>query len=448
MTVAALRCPKDGANLRPDGGCNPCDVRREYGRPDPAPAISSTVKAAELAATISNAPRFVMPPPEIADPEGYAEGRYGPPDEESPDADAPKRGRRIDLGPWLDGTYVPPQPTVGGCRSDSVCMLYPSRWHTVIALTTAGKSWLGLWHAAGELNAGNFVVYLHFEEADPGGTLERLRMLGVDTEIVRERFHWLDCGERWEAGDFAAELEGMPTKPTLVVLDGINAACTQHGWKPNDPDAVGNYRSRFVSPATRRGAAVVSLGHPPKARDRQDERHGYGATGWLDEVDGVGFRLVASKEEPIGRGRKGHSSLYVVKDRPGQVERNGRIDTGKEAGWNYFGLLEMDNSTEDVATVVLRAPSGDGQTAPDQVDRLADRIVYYLVRHGGRFESKTRLAETLRAGKVDFANDDLAPALMRLKAQNRIEWPEVGAGKTRPGWVLSDDDWSGSVDAA
>lgn len=409
MTIAATRCPKDGANLRPDGGCNPCDVRREHGLPDP-PRTNGNGRAA-LAAV-----------PDL-------------------DEQPRRRSRRVDLGPWIDGTYVPPQPTVGGCRSDAVCMLYPSRWHTVIALTTAGKSWLGLWHATAELAAGNHVVYMHFEEADPGGTVERLRMLGADPEAIRERFVWQDCGERWEAGDFAGELEDMPVKPTLVVLDGINAACTQHGWKPNDPDAVGNYRSRFVSPATRRGAAVISLGHPPKARDRQDERHGYGATGWLDEVDGASFRLVASKTEPIRRGNKGHSSLYVVKDRPGQVERHGRIDTAKESGWYFYGLFEIDNTVDDRAGAVLTAPSGDPDSvAPDAVDKLGDRILYNLVRHGGRFESQRKLGEQLRAWRVDFTNDDLGPALVRLADRGRIQWPEVGKGQSRPGWVLSDDE--------
>jgi hypothetical protein len=403
VTIVATRCPKDGADLRPDGGCNPCDIRREYGRPDPEPSNGNHLHAV-------------------------------------PDLPA-RRSRRINLDPWLDGTYVPPSPTVGGCRSDSICMLYPSRWHTVIALTTAGKSWLGLWHAAAELNAGNVVAYLHFEEVDPGGTLERLRMLGVDTEVVRERFHWLDCAERWDTGDFAAELEAMPVRPTLVVLGGINAACTQHGWKPNDPDAVGHYRSRFVSPATRRGAAVLSLGHPPKARDRQDERHGYGATGWLDEVDGASFRLVASKTDPIRRDRKGHSTLFVVKDRPGQVERNGRLDTGKEAGWYFLGLFEVDNTVEGAAPATLIQPSGDPDSvAPDSVDKLGDRILYNLVRHGGRFESQRGLGEQLRAWKVDFANDDLGPALVRLSDAGRIQWPEVPRGRPRPGWVLADDE--------
>lgn len=370
-------------------------------------------------------PEFTPPPINGGQPEQPPEAR---------------RSRDVDLTPYLDGTYEPPEPCVGGSRADGIRLLYPSRWHTVIALTTAGKSWFGLWNCVAELAAGNHVVYLHFEEANPGGTIQRLLMLGVDPEVIRTRFHWFDCGERWELGDFAAHLEAMPIRPTLVVLDGINAACTQHGWKPNDPEAVGSYRSRFVAPAARRDAAVLSLGHPPKARDRQDERHGFGSTGWLDEVDGIGFRLVASKSEPIRRSRRGHSTLYVVKDRHGEVDKHGRVETGKESGWYYMGLFEMDNTAEMTATVALTQPAGDPDTvAPDALDKLADRIVYTLVRHGGRFESQRALGEQMRAWKVDFANDDLGPALVRLADAGRIEWPQVPRGRPRPGWVLADD---------
>lgn len=49
MTIAVTVCPKDGAQLRPDGGCNPCDVRREHGLPDP-PRTNGNGKATGAAA--------------------------------------------------------------------------------------------------------------------------------------------------------------------------------------------------------------------------------------------------------------------------------------------------------------------------------------------------------------------------------------------------------------
>jgi hypothetical protein len=364
---------------------------------------------------------------------GRADRREGEDGHGEDTEDPIEPSRRVDLGPWLDGSYEPPKPEVGEYRDDGVRMLYASRWHTVIGPTGCGKSWLGLWHAAQELKAGNLVVYLHFEESTPGGTVGRLLLLGCTPEQTRQRFVWLDCDRRWKAGEFAAELAALPTPPVLVVLDGINACATKHGWHPNDAEAVGSYRYTFVTQATRLGAAVLSLGHPPKAKDRQDERHGYGATGWLDEVDGVGFRLLASKTRPIGKGRSGSSSLYVVKDRYAEVEQHAVPASDKE-GWSCFGQFVVDASDPQWLTVRLAVPEAgsDGQ-AKDPADRLGDEIVHWLAQEEQqRVGSWTALNTLLRARKVAFANEDLKPALLRLVQQGRVLWPDARPGQARP----------------
>ena len=98
----------------------------------------------------------------------------------------------------------------------------------------------------------------------------------------------------------------------LAVLDGINTACGTHGWDVSVNSAVGEYRNMFVTPLTDLGTTVLSLGHPVKAVKRQSESYSYGAAGWLNDVDGVGYRMEASSK-PIGRSRKGASALYSVR---------------------------------------------------------------------------------------------------------------------------------------
>jgi hypothetical protein len=99
-------------------------------------------------------------------------------------------GRWTNLDQYLDGTYTPPQPTIGAARDDGIQFLYPAMWHTNIALTTAGKTTFALWQAKAVLDWGGHVVYIHFEEANPNGIIHRLRGLGVNTEAIRKRFHW------------------------------------------------------------------------------------------------------------------------------------------------------------------------------------------------------------------------------------------------------------------
>lgn len=354
--------------------------------------------------------------------------------------------RVVDLAPFLDGTYVPPVPSVGAVRDDGVRLLYPSRWHTMIALTGTGKSWFALGACAAEICRGRTVVYAHFEEAGPGGTLERLSQLGVTHEQILARFVWVDCSSAWALHRFAGTLAGLPGPPSLVVLDGINAACGQHGWPVDKPEAVGEYRARFVSPAVALGAAVLSLGHPPKARDRQGERHSFGSTAWLDIPDGVGFRLEASKQTPIRLGHAGYSELYSVKDRYGQVEVHGVLADQRESGWYRLGKLIVDDIT-GATQVRLVAPSLDADgRAPDEIDRLGRMVVTQLAAHGGRFESTRRLQDLLRAAGVTLRTAMLAPAIERLVTRGEVTWPEMPTGKPRPGWLtVSQPTVSGSL---
>jgi Bifunctional DNA primase/polymerase, N-terminal len=294
-------------------------------------------------------------PPEQADPLGVSGVIIGTADD-----------RIVDLTPYLDGTYQAPQPDVGAKRSDGIQMMYGGRWHTAIGLTEAGKSLFAVWQAVSVIQNGGLVVYLHFEESDVRGTLERVRVfgqpLGIDDGMIRKQFIWMNCETRWAEGQFAQALSKLPQPPALVILDGVNAATAQHGEDVMRPEAVAKYRALFVTPATSLGATVLSLGHPPKDRTRQGERHSFGSTAWLDECDGVAFRLVASAK-PIAKGRSGSSALSSVKDRYGEVKRWGLPDPKKEPGWFYLGQFVVDDSPPQDVTEWMPQYTQHGTTA-------------------------------------------------------------------------------------
>jgi hypothetical protein len=109
-------------------------------------------------------------------------------------------GRWVNLDQFLDGTYDPPQLSIGAERDDGIQFLYSGMWHTNIALTTAGKTTFGLWQAKSVLAGGGHVVYIHFEEASPNGIIHRLRGLGVDIEVIRKQFHWGHVDTPWQWG--------------------------------------------------------------------------------------------------------------------------------------------------------------------------------------------------------------------------------------------------------
>jgi hypothetical protein len=337
--------------------------------------------------------------------------------------------RIIDLSPYLDGSYDPPVPTLGGIWDGlgQARFLYAGRWHTLVATTGIGKSWWAIWHALQEIREGRHVAYAHFEEASPVGTVARLRAVGLSADEIRGHFTWLDCGERWRPGEFAASL---PPAASVVVLDGINAACGHLGLSPDKPESVGAYRAQFVAPATRFGAAVLSLGHPPKARDRQDERHGFGASGWLDDVDGVGYRLTPGKE-PIQKGTSGSALLYCVKDRYGSVAAVGR--PAKQDGWTFLGTFAVDDSQRFFSVTVpkLIAPKPDDDASDsDKIDAIGEKIVETLERHADpSFASGRKLIEKMTEAGHRFDKTFIGAAVERLIISGALTRVGINGGR-------------------
>ena len=105
--------------------------------------------------------------------------------------DEPTTWEPVDLGPWLRGEIKQPQPSIGAHRSDGLRLIYPGREHAIVGETESGKTWLALACVAGELALGNHVVYIHYEEGDPGSTIERLRMLEVDVAVIANRLRFV-----------------------------------------------------------------------------------------------------------------------------------------------------------------------------------------------------------------------------------------------------------------
>ena len=120
----------------------------------------------------------IPPPDEPPDDDPYRDTAHEPSDDhadDQSDGDDPTTWEPIDLTPWLNGEIEPPpEPSLGIARSDGLRLIYPGREHALVGETECGKTWLALGCVAAELTAANHVVYIHYEEGDPGSTLERL----------------------------------------------------------------------------------------------------------------------------------------------------------------------------------------------------------------------------------------------------------------------------------
>lgn len=324
----------------------------------------------------------------------------------------------IDLGPYLRGEVVRPEPSVGLARTDGLRLLYPGKEHMVIGEMESGKSWYALGCAMVELLAGRHVLYVHFEEADPGDTIDRLRALGVGSADILALFRFVGPERPVSPAALAALLD---TAPSLVVLDGVNEAMSLHAQGIMDPDGSAAYRRRLVKPCTRAGAAVLSCDHVSK----DPERRGRGPIGSVHKGNGLsGSLIVLDNADPFGRGARGRSHVFVTKDRPGHLRRHGR--PGKERGKTYLGELVVDDTQAVSPDLLLRfyAPrqnegdaDGDGEALPPghvSAEEILQEVLATVEKIAADGHEPTvrkiRAAASFRSATVDTALERLVMA--------------------------------------
>lgn len=344
----------------------------------------------------------------------------------------------VDLGPYLAGEVARPVPTIGLARSDGLRLIYPGKEHTVIGEMECGKSWVLLACAASELRAGEHVAYVHFEESDPGDTVERLLALGVDGPTIRERLAFYGPEDRVTRERLATLLA---TEPSLVIYDGVNEGLTLHGLKINENEGAADFRRLLVKPCTATGAAVLSADHVPKSR----EDRGRSAIGGVHKVNAIsGVVVLLENAEPFGRQMRGRSHVFVTKDRPGHLRRHGRPDRAV-TGKTYLGELIVDDTQRWSADLTLRfhAPNDDaiaGET-PDQPhdptpgNPVADEVHAALtLADGQHVTSERKLLAAVRAAGYTHRDSAVRAAIEDLLLEHPPRVREISGPRGAKGY--------------
>ncbi len=297
--------------------------------------------------------------------------------------DEPTTWEPVDLGPYLRGERQSAQPAVGVHRTDGQQVLYAAREHAVLGETESGKTWFALACVASELAKGHDVVYVHFEESDPGSTIERLRILGAAAEDIAAHLRFVAPTRPLKRG-WLDEL--LTPVPTLVVLDGINEAMSLQGADIMAADGASVFRRLVVKPFLAVGAAVLSCDHLPHNRDGQSKsRAAYGSVHKGNALDGA--RIVLENRHPFGIGLRGVSHVFITKDRPGTLRAGGK-PTGVP-GKTFVGTLVVDAQADSinyglrfVAPTHDEDDENDDRPPADKVNvtsaELAD-IVYHVI---------------------------------------------------------------------
>ncbi|GJF09517.1 hypothetical protein NGTWS0302_23990 [Mycolicibacterium cyprinidarum] len=326
----------------------------------------------------------------------------------------------VDLGPYLRGEIEHPTPTLGLTRSDGLRLLYPGREHAVLGETESGKTWLALGCVAAELDAGHPVLYIHYEEGDPGSTLERLRLLGLTDTTITDLFRFVAPAKAVMAEWMTPLLDPAPT---LVVHDGVNEAMSLLGVDIMAADGASAFRRRLIAPCTKVGAATLSCDHLPKTTDGRS-RDAYGSVHKGNALDGA--RIVLENDAPFGRGLRGVSHVFVTKDRPGYLRAQGR--TTKLPGKTFVGTLIVDaEATSPDFELGFYAPKikdgpDDGSGQPTFTSTEIGDMVYAAIAAlpDQAVTSQRQLFAVARKAGLSFRDGVLRNALDDLLVTGRL----------------------------
>ena len=268
-----------------------------------------------------------------------------------------------DLTPVLDGTHKPAQPVIGA-RDDGIGLFYPGRVNGIQGESEAGKSWVALICCLTEMNRGNRVVYLDFEDSEEG-VVSRLLLIGGTPDQIAERFLYVRPGGTPTPAELRAVIARIgEQQPTLIVVDGVTEAMVMLGLELKENTEIARFGRMLLRPLADTGAAVVPLDHVVKSTESRG-RYALGGVHKLNAVDGVQYMLEAVR--PFGINTEGRSRLRVAKDRPAQIRKHAL--PGGRNPMHWFADLVIKSEGDEFAEAHLYPPV---QHIEDPADRTAE----------------------------------------------------------------------------
>jgi hypothetical protein len=178
--------------------------------------------------------------------------------------------------------------------------------HLLFGVTANGKTWVLLYLAKQAIKRGERVMYLD-SEMGARVVVERLKLLGVTAEEVREYLYYLPFPtlDPQNVRDYEEALDEV--EPELILFDSWAAFLSQAGLEENSNKEVEDWAIRFLTTAKAREITSVVLDHTPREDDRER-----GASRKREHVD-VAWSVKQTKL--FGRDTVGEITLVRKKDR-------------------------------------------------------------------------------------------------------------------------------------
>ena len=295
-------------------------------------------------------------------------------------------------------------------REDGNCLLYAGKINAIFGESESGKTWLALEAIRQELAKSQVVFYLDFEDS-ARGILNRLKAMRVPTERLK-LFRYANPDSRLEAG--VGELmrtEIMAHLPSLIVVDGVNAAMNLMGLDLEKNKDATAFSQTILKPLRIGGAGILTIDHVTKSKDNRGN-YAIGAQSKRADIDGAAFAV--SVALPFGRGIDGALDITCTKDRPG-----------------YVRAICPDAKTVGVANLKSLPDGGIAVSITGGVAKISSRdqkmeAVSELLRRIGHEIGRNQIAEHMRQEGHSIGNDELKFVIEALVAQGAVTYRKEG----------------------
>lgn len=287
----------------------------------------------------------------------------------------------------LDGTIDRPKPTIGRMDGGGA-LFYPGKVNGIAGPSGEGKSWVAMLSACQEMNEGNNVVYLDFEDGDIGVLSRFLNDLHMDPETLQDRFTYIHPEER--LGKAAEGLTDLirDLGPSLVVVDSTGESMALEGAKPNDDDETARWFRQVPQRIASLGPAVLVVDHVVKSDDG-----GLWPIGSQRKRAAInGAQYIQRVVEPFSRGNPGHSKLVCAKDRHGNYAISDLVGTFELTDESEFRLIASVSHISDEDA---------------QRQRLMGKLRRFIEENPGALAGEIRDSSTAKGTTVDAARNAL-----------------------------------------
>jgi hypothetical protein len=308
-----------------------------------------------------------------------------------------------------DNIFDEPEPSILR-RADGHHIFYAGKINALFGESESGKTWIALEAVRQELEKNNTVFYLDFEDS-VRGIYNRLNTLGADLKHFKT-FLYSNPSEPLTQGAREALLTRIDEfKPSLIVVDGVNAAMNVMGLDLEKNKDATSFSQEVLRPMRLHNAAIITIDHVTKSKDNRGN-YAIGAQAKRADIDGCA--VAVEVEIAFGRGIDGALALKVTKDRPGFVRAI--CQEGKNLGVANIKALELGGIkiTLEGATVEVFT-----------LEKKMEQVSQFMADHGVEM-NKNEIAKRLRSEGLPIGNDGLKVILDSLVNRRCLSVKQVG----------------------